>query len=177
VTGGSSAHWRAGPTESGVCRRAGVPLQRIRPALEQLSQEMGIDHALASQRLYTDAAEVLYDYAQRNDGPQAGVVGDLIVVRHNQRVFAEVVEQYLQRITFRTDGYAVAIPLPGFARAHVVADVRRGFGQPTFARGGARLEDVLSLFDAGESIASVAQEFGLDRLEVEDAIRNRDKKS
>jgi uncharacterized protein (DUF433 family) len=81
------------------------------------------------------------------------------------------------RITFGTDGYAVAIPLPGFARAHVVADVRRGFGQPTFARGGARLEDVLSLFDAGESIASVAQEFGLDRLEVEDAIRNRDKKS
>jgi uncharacterized protein (DUF433 family) len=158
-------------------RRAGVPLQRIRPALEQLNQEMGIGHALASQRLYTDGAEVLYDYAQRNDGQQAEAVRELVVVRHNQRVFAEVVESYLKRITFGADGYAVAIPLPGFEQAHVVADVRRGFGQPTFARGGARLEDVLGLFDAGESIATVAEEFGLTGLEVEDALRNRDKKS
>jgi uncharacterized protein (DUF433 family) len=158
-------------------RKAGVPLQRIRPALEQLNNEMGIGHALASQRLYTDGAEVLYDYAQRNDGEQAEAVRELVVVRDNQRVFAEVVENYLKRITFGSDGYAVAIPLPGFEQAQVVADVRRGFGQPTFARGGARLEDVLGLFDAGESIATVALEFGLTGLDVEDAIRNRDKKS
>ena len=157
-------------------RRAGVPLQRIRPALEQLDREMGIGHALASQRLYTDGAEVLYDSAQRHDGQQADAVGELVVVRQSQRVFAEVVENHLKRITFGTDGYAIAVPLPGFEQAEVIADVRRGFGQPTFARGGARLEDVLGLFDAGESIATVALEFGLTGLEVEDAIRNRDKK-
>ena len=38
----------------------------------------------------------------------------------------------------------------------VVADIRRGFGQPTFKHGGARVEDVLGLFYAGESAATVA---------------------
>jgi uncharacterized protein (DUF433 family) len=158
-------------------RKAGVPLQRIRPALEQLNVDMGIGHALASQRLYTDGAEVLYDYAQRAGDDEAAVVRDLVVVRHSQRVFSEVVENYLKRITWGSDGYAVAVPLPGFENAEVVADVRRGFGQPTFTHGGARLEDVLALFDAGESIATVSAEFGLEVLEVEDALRNRDKKS
>ncbi len=48
-----------------VFRRAGVPMQRIRPAVEVLSSGIGVDHALASRRLYTDGAEVLYDYASR----------------------------------------------------------------------------------------------------------------
>ena len=158
-------------------RKSGVPLQRIRPALEQLNKEMGIGHALASRRLFTDGAEVLYDYAARVDDDEAAAVRDLVVVRQNQRVFPEVVESYLKRITWGSDGYAIAVPLPGFEQADVVADARRGFGQPTFIHGGARLEDVLALFDAGEPITAVAAEFGLTSIEVEDAIRNRDKKS
>src|SRR5712692_7638561 len=35
-------------------RRAGVPMQRIRPALEWLQNYIGVRHALASDRLYTD---------------------------------------------------------------------------------------------------------------------------
>lgn len=34
-------------------RRSGVPMQRIRPALNALESNLGLDHALASQRLYT----------------------------------------------------------------------------------------------------------------------------
>jgi hypothetical protein len=45
-------------------RRAGVPLQRIRPALDRLRDELGIEHVLASRKLFTDGAEVLYDYAE-----------------------------------------------------------------------------------------------------------------
>jgi hypothetical protein len=36
-------------------------MQRIRPAIDVLSQEVGLEHALASRRLYTDGAEVLFD--------------------------------------------------------------------------------------------------------------------
>lgn len=39
-------------------RKQGVPLQRIRPALSALQRELGLKHALASQRLYTDGAEI-----------------------------------------------------------------------------------------------------------------------
>ncbi|MBA3432334.1 MAG: hypothetical protein H0U16_12755, partial [Actinobacteria bacterium] len=34
-------------------RRSGVPMQRIRPAVEVLASSIGVDHALASRRLYT----------------------------------------------------------------------------------------------------------------------------
>jgi len=50
-------------------RKAGVSLQRIRPALNHLQRELGLEHALASRRLYTDGAEVLYDYAERQADP------------------------------------------------------------------------------------------------------------
>ena len=44
-------------------RRSGVPMQRVRPALAALELEMHLRHALASQRLYSDGAEILYDFS------------------------------------------------------------------------------------------------------------------
>ncbi len=153
-------------------RSTGVPLQRIRPALIRLEQELGLSHALASKRLYTDGAEVLYDYAERGDDPTAAKAArDLVVVRNNQGVFNEVVEGYLRRLVFGDDGYARLIHLPAYATADVIVDPTRGFGQPIFARGGARIEDALSLFRAGEPLDAVAEEYGIPPVQLEDAVR------
>ncbi len=153
-------------------RRTGVPLQRIRPALARLSDELGIEHVLASKALYTDGAEVLYDFAElHNDTPEARSARELVAVRHGQRVFGEIVESYLQRVEFADDGYARLIRLPQYQRANVVVDPSRGFGQPIFSRGGARLEDVLGRFQAGEPLSEVAAEFGVPADELEDAVR------
>ncbi len=78
-------------------RRARVPLQRIRPALERLDQEMGLRYALASDRMTTDGAEVLYDYGAMLD-PEG--IGDLVTVRSGQRVFAPMVHDHLRRIRY-----------------------------------------------------------------------------
>lgn len=153
-------------------RRSGVPLQRIRPALAQLQSELGVQHALASRRLYTDGAEVLFDYAEHGDDPTAArAARELVVVRNSQRVFNEVVESYLRRVDFDDDGYARLIRLPAYEVAELVVDPGRGFGQPVFARGGARLEDALSLFRAGESLEVVAEEYGVPVDQLEDAVR------
>lgn len=98
-------------------RRAGVPLQRIRPAVEVLAKEIGVEHALASERLYTDGAEVLFDYASRND--ESGVK-DLVVVRTKQSQFSEVVEGYLKRIHYGGDGWADSVQLPAYGNAEVI---------------------------------------------------------
>lgn len=152
-------------------RRAGVPLQRIRPAVQVLKDELGIAHVLASRSLYTDGAEVLYDFAERSDDSGAEDVRELVVVRHGQLVFNEVVDQYLRRIEFADDGYARLIRLPGYQAATVVVDPTRGFGQPIFGSGGARVEDALSMFWAGESLADVAIEYGVPESQLEDALR------
>jgi uncharacterized protein (DUF433 family) len=152
-------------------RQAGVPLQRIRPAVQVLRDELGMPHVLASKRLYTDGAEVLYDFAERSDDADAEDVRQLVVVRHGQYVFNEVVDQYLKRIEFADDDYAELIRLPGYQAATVVVDPTRGFGQPIFGDGGARVEDALSMFWAGEALADVAVEYGVPEPQLEDALR------
>jgi hypothetical protein len=132
-------------------RHAGVPMQRIRPAIDVLAQELGLEHALASRRLYTDGAEVLYDYARHaGDTPEADSARELVVVRNNQRVFSEVVDLYLRRIDFAADGYAQLIRLPQYQIADVTVDPDHNFGRPRFAHGGAPVDDVVDLFRAGE---------------------------
>lgn len=151
-------------------RRTGVPLQRIRPALERLGEEMGIRHALASKQLFTDGAEVLFDHAKHADQDEADAVRELVVVRDGQRVFTEVVHDYLTQIVFGHDGFATAIPLLGFRKAELVADIKRSFGQPIFRHGGVRLEDAISLFKAERDIDVVSDEYGIPRAELEDVL-------
>lgn len=50
-------------------------------------------------------AEVLWEYKQA--GGDGEVVDDLVVVRNQQAVFREVVEQYLRTITYRDGRVAV----------------------------------------------------------------------
>lgn len=153
-------------------RKAGVPMQRIRPAIDALATELGLEHALASRRLYTDGAEVLYDYAQHvGDTPEGDSARELVVVRNNQRVFTEVVDQYLSRVDFAGDGYARLIRLPQYRVAEVTVDPDHAFGRPRMARGGAEVDNVIDLFLAGEPVDAVAAEFGLSRAEVEDVLR------
>lgn len=153
-------------------RRQGVPLQRIRPALEALKAEFGLEHALASRKLYTDGAEVLFDYAERHaTEPEAKGARELVVVRNNQRVFSEIVEDYLARLEFGEDDYVMAIRLPGYERAEVVVDVNRSWGKPIFVSGGARIDDALERFWAGDDLQEVAAEFGVPRQQLEDALR------
>ena len=65
-------------------RRVGVPLQRIHPAITHLQERFGIEHALASRRLYTDGAKVFYDYAERaGDRAAADAARELVVVRYD----------------------------------------------------------------------------------------------
>ena len=153
-------------------RRSGVPLQRVRPALEVLINEIGVDHALASRRLYTDGAEILYDYGcRRSDTDEGHAAMDLVVVRSGQRVFTQVIASYLKRIDYAADGFAESIRVPPYSRGAVVADPLRSAGAPIFARGGARVDDALALFGAGESLECVSLEFGVPVDHLLDVLR------
>jgi uncharacterized protein (DUF433 family) len=149
-------------------RRAGVPLQRIRPALDRLDQELGLRHALASDRLTTDGVEVLYDYGAVLD-PEG--IGELVTVRSGQRVFAPVVSDYLRRIRYASDHWAQQVELPGYAVARVVVDLDVAHGSPVLEPARIPVEDILHRWIAGDSLAELADDFGLDGAELEDLIR------
>jgi uncharacterized protein (DUF433 family) len=103
--------------------------------------------------------------------PQRENSRELVVVRNDQRVFTEVVELYLRRIDFAADGYAQLIRLPQYRASEVTVDPDHEFGRPRFVHGGSAVDNVIDLFRAGEPVDAVAEEFGLSRDEVEDAIR------
>jgi len=148
-------------------RRSGVPMRRIRPALLELQRELGLEHALASRKLYTDGADLLFDYGEsRRDTPEGRSVLNLVVIRSGQRVFIEVIEAYLRRIEYAEDGYPRLIPVPAYEHAEVVVDPT-----PVFERGGARVEDVLGRFWAGESLDELPDEFGVPAGQLEDVVR------
>jgi uncharacterized protein (DUF433 family) len=149
-------------------RRSGVPLQRIRPAVQVLSREIGLDHALASERLYTDGAEVLYDYASERSESE---LLELVVVRTGQTQFSELVKDYLKRIAYGDDGWAAQLRLPTYGRADVVVDPHVAFGLPVVVQGGARVEDLVDRFLAGDTIGDIADDFDVPVDQVEDVIR------
>jgi uncharacterized protein (DUF433 family) len=149
-------------------RRAGVPLQRIRPAVQVLSREIGLDHALASQRLYTDGAEVLFDYASERHESE---LLELVVVRTGQTQFSALVKDYLKRITYGDDGWAAQLRLPTYGRADVVVNPHVAFGLPVVTEGAARVEDLVDRFLAGDTIGDIADDFDVPVEHVEDVIR------
>lgn len=138
-------------------RDTGLPLQRIRPALQRLAAEHELDHGLASRYLFTDGAEIFYDYARSHGDKQLRL---LTVVRTGQRAFHDVIDRYLTRIEY-SGNWAARIVLPTTERAILVADPERAFGQPIFLHGGARLADVKSRIHAGEPTSAVAADYGV----------------
>lgn len=154
-------------------RRSGVSMQRIRPALRALEADLGLDHALASRRLYTDGAELLFDYAESGADTEVARAEALrlVVVRSGQRVFTPIVHEYLRRIAYAADGYAELIHVPVYQHAEVVVDPKRAFGAPIFESGGARIDDVLHRFWSGESLDELSTEFGVPLSQLEDVLR------
>jgi len=146
-------------------RQAGVPMQRIHPALRRLEDEMGLVQALASERLRTDGAEVLWDYRQETDDQaEKDAVGDLVVVRNGQLVFRPIVQDYLRRVTYG-DGWARVIDV-GQGKVGVTVDPFINGGQPTLARRGIAVADILSRIRAGEPSKEVAADYGLRPSEI-----------
>jgi uncharacterized protein (DUF433 family) len=143
-------------------------MQRIRPAIEALTSSIGVEHALASEKLYTDGAEVLVDFAATRDDSE---FLELVVARTGQRQFTEIVRDYLKRIKYGNDGWVEQVRLPIYEHVDVVVDPRRAFGLPIVVHGGARVEDLVDRFKAGDSVADIADDFGVRPAEVEDVIR------
>lgn len=143
--------------------KAGVPVPKIRPALEQLRTQIGLEHALASDRLATDGAEILWDLRQRD---AAFDDNRLVVVRNGQATFGEIVREHLKQVDYR-DGFIGQVRIPRASGAEYTIDPKINFGQPTLSQYGVRVEDVLDRITAGETIADVAHDYDIPARTVE----------
>ncbi len=154
----------------GRFRDAGVSLQKIRKALQYIEAELGTVHTLASQRILTDGVDLFWKFQELERESDLHIVN---IARGGQKAFPEVISAYLREIEWGTDQFAKRW-WPEVGHRDVVVDPGKGFGAPTIASTGIRTEDVFQRFEAGESLLSLAKDFGLTIGRVEAAIRAED---
>jgi uncharacterized protein (DUF433 family) len=153
-------------------RDRGVPLIRMRPAIEVLREELGTPYPLASARTWLDVSgRELVRRVQDQVGLEAAL--ELVVVRTKQHIldWSEPAEEFRQSLEWTGSGTnaqpRLLRPMPG--NADVVVDPLRGFGEPVVRS--IRTEVIAELLRAGDSPEMVAELYDLKRQEVDAAVR------
>lgn len=144
---------------------AGVRPQKIRPALRRLQDEFGQPYVLVARELATDGIDVLWDFSRSPEGE------GLIEGATGQRVMREIVEDYLQYISWADDGYPHVMELRKFLPSKVLIDPHKSFGQPIFSGTRTRVGDVAAMLKAEEDPEVIADELGVSLEDVRAAAR------
>lgn len=150
-------------------RDAGVSLQTLRPFIIRLREEFGIPHPLAHEGVYlAERRQLVLQVQQATQvSPALYMVADS-TNKDGQLVLAEPVEAFLRRVEF--DHGAARRWRPYGEGSPVVVDPTQSFGVPTIR--GIRTEILADAFGDGESVDTLADDYGLTTAEVEAALRS-----
>lgn len=153
-------------------RDAGVPMVRMRPAVDALRAELQTPYPLASARTWLDVhGRELVRRIQEEvqlDRPLA-----LVVVRSGQHVldWSPPAEGFRKSVEWTGAGVSAQPRLlrPAEDLLEVAIDPLRGFGEPVVRN--VRTEALAELFRAGESPDAIAEMYELPRPTVDEALR------
>ena len=152
-------------------RDAGVPMLRMRPAVEALREELKVPYPLASAKTWLrPEGRDLVRVVQENVKLDRHLA--LVVVATGQTVaWSTQADRFLTAIEWTSNG---SDPEPRRLRPvaeidQVVVDPLLGFGEPVVR--GVRTEVIRELVQAGESQDAIAEIYELPRTSVEAAVR------
>lgn len=149
-----------------IRRQHEIQLQKIRAALEYLNSRFPSKHPLADQKFETDGLDLFVEkYGKLINISQAG-----------QLAVRKLIQTYLSRI--ERDAKGIPISLYPFTRRRVldepkaiVIDPYVSFGRPVLVGTGIATAIVAERYKAGESMDDLADDYGRQRSEIEEAIR------
>ena len=141
-------------------RDLGLSLPTIRACFRRAVEEVQDERPFSTQKFRTDGKAIFLDITQ-NVGD-----GELIDLRHRQRVFRTVVEPSLRDLEFEADAVARWYPL-GVLRQSIVIDPARVFGRPLAAEAGVPTEVLANAVNVEGSVETVARLY-----EVAPAVRD-----
>lgn len=149
-----------------IRRDHNIPLVKVRRALRYLTKQFPSQHPLADLRFETDGLDL---FIQK--------YGQLInISRDGQLAIRNLLVAHLRRIERDPAGFAVRL-FP-FTRKReleepkvVVIDPYVSFGRPVLVGTGIATAVIAERYKAGESIDDLTDDYGRQRLEIEEAIR------
>ncbi len=149
-------------------RKHRVALPTIRTALDYVRQQMGVKHPLANAKFETDGINVFV----RQFG------GLLSASETGQMAMSAIIATRLQRVEH--DQAGMAVRLYPFTRSVegqptdpkiIVIDPFLAFGRPAIATHGVATDIIAERYRAGEGMNELADDYGCEREEIEEAVR------
>ena len=148
-------------------RAAGVAIPRVRPALEFLRGEIGLEYPLASRRLAEEGAGILHRF--EGDARSAAAVGRLVEVAGGRARFRPVVDGMLRRLEYKREhAYQMGLEIPG-----VIVRPGYGIGRPIFEAGECLVTSVLNRYDDGESMEDLVRDFKVPAEHIQAVAEQR----
>lgn len=156
--------------EAGYLReyRADLPLQRLRPLIEALREELGVLYPLATAQPMTGGRQLVWNLQTKFELPE-----ELwMVVGGRQLALGAAADAFFKRVEFDPTTLEALRYTVMEAEVPVIVDPTRSFGLPTIR--GARTESVAELALAGEQpdvVAGIYEDYGLRESDVLTAVR------
>jgi uncharacterized protein (DUF433 family) len=148
-------------------RERGVSLFReLRPFIDQLRQQFGVPYPLAHERPFVHGGRLVVQRAQKVSGLPTPLQL-YVTAKDDQVLLAGPAERFLDKVEFTGD--VVTRLYPAGKASPVVIDSARSFGVPQVAN--IRTEIIAELFEAGEYVEQIAEDYDLDRAAIEAALR------
>lgn len=147
-------------------RRKGVPLQRLRPVIDELRREFGTPYPLATAKPYVYDKELVLELQERTELPAAIA----IVIRSGQEILmTPETNRFFKKVEFDPGASGDALRLrPAGSASPVVIDPLVRFGRPSVH--GVATDRLWELHDAGETIEEIADGYELTADDVRAAV-------
>jgi uncharacterized protein (DUF433 family) len=147
-------------------RHKGVPLQRLRPVIDELRREFGTPYPLATAKPYVFGKDLVLELQERNDIPRSIA----IVISSGQTIaLADEAKRFFTKVEFELPGEGDVLRLrPAGPVSPVVIDPLVRFGRPAVQ--GVSAERLWELHDAGESVDEIADGYDLPADVVRAAV-------
>lgn len=154
-------------------RQYRVELPQIRRAVTYLRQQFRTRHRWCTTRCSRIGTHLFVE--------AAGIADVINASRDGQLAMRDLIGLHLQRVEWDEDGFIARLyPFTRSRRAPtedsgsprvVTMDPRIEFGRPILKASAVPTAVIADRYKAGESVADLAEDYGEDRLNIEEAIR------
>lgn len=147
-------------------RRKGVPLQRLRPVIDELRQEFATPYPLATAKPYIYGKELVLELQEKNDIPRSIAI---VISSGRTIALADEAMRFFKKAEFDPPERGDVRRLhPAGTASPVVIDPLVRFGRPSVQ--GVATERLWELFDAGETADEIAGGYDMPEEFVRAAV-------